>query len=83
MKDKPENIISDEDIERVHANAQYGDTPKRDVVNYGLLKIACGFGNGYTTDTILEEHGLISGRHGKMTLKGRNYLWSVFGRTCF
>ena len=35
MSEKPEDIISDDEIERVHANANFGCMKKRDVVNQG------------------------------------------------
>ena len=75
-------IIPDSEIERVHANANFGDTPKRDVVNYALLKCACDYDNGHTAQQILAEHGLIklSSRHGILTEKGKKYLWAAFGR---
>ncbi len=85
MFPKPSEIISDCEIESVHANAQFGDTPKREVVNYALLKIACGYSNGHTAQVILSEHGLINASSGKgsktLTHRGKKYLYSVFKRT--
>lgn len=75
-------IIPDSEIERVHADANFGDAPKRDVVNYALLKCSCGYDNGSTAQQILYKHGLIklSSRHGILTEKGNKYLWAVFGK---
>ena len=81
MSDKPEQIISDDEIIIVHGGANFGDTPKRDVVNYGVLKCACGYYQGYTSRQINVEHGLIDKDY-KLTQKGREYLWSVFGKDC-
>ncbi|WP_373237741.1 hypothetical protein [Cohaesibacter celericrescens] len=79
---KPEEIISDEEIEHVHANAQFGEIPKRVVVNQALFKAACGYHNGYTARQIITEHGLVksvSNNNSQLTDKGRKYLWAAFG----
>jgi len=80
---KTHHIIPDSEIERVHANANFGTMPKRQVVDQALLKTACGYSNGYTADQILAEHGLISEptRRGQrnLTAKGRKYLWFAYG----
>ena len=77
-------IIPDSEIERVHANANFGDTPKRDVVNFALLKCACGYHNGHTAQQIIAERGLIRDRNSRgttaLTAKGRKYLWAAFGK---
>ena len=78
----PSDIISDEEIDRVHANANFGSTPKRWVVDEALLKCACGYHNGHTAQTILAEHGLIreARRRGTtaLTQRGRKYLFAAF-----
>ena len=51
-------IISDADIERVHAHANFGDMSKRDVVDDGVLHYVFGYDTGHTQMTILREHGL-------------------------
>ncbi len=79
MYTKPEEIVSDEEVERVHANANFGSMPKRDVLNYGTLKTACGYYHGSTSTSICIEHGLITEKTHKLTKKGRQYLWAVFG----
>lgn len=73
----PEEIITDEEIERVHANADFGSMSKRAVVNLGVLKIAASFRMGYTVTQICSEHGLITKGY-KLTKKGREYLWAVY-----
>lgn len=86
---KPDEIIPDADIERIHANANFGDVAKRDVVKAALLQTACGFHTGHTARTILAEHGLItlprngSAKVPKLNKKGRDYLWASFGRNSF
>jgi len=73
----PKEIISDEEIERVHANANFGGMRKRDVVNQGVLKCASGYYQGGTSAQIIKEHGLIDAEY-RLTLKGKTYLWAVF-----
>lgn len=73
-----EDIVSDEEVERVHANANFGSMPKRDVLNYGVLKCASGYHQGYTSTQIIKEHGLITEKY-KLTKKGKTYLWAAFG----
>lgn len=67
----------------MHANANFGDTPKREVVNLAVLKAAFGYGNGHTAECILVEHGLLRrprvGRNErKLTAKGMKYLRALF-----
>jgi hypothetical protein len=75
-----QKIISDAEIERIHANANFGDMEKRDVVRLGVLKCASGFYQGATSHNICKEHGLISQRHYKLTTKGKEYLWAAFSK---
>jgi len=70
-------IISDEEIERVHANANFGGMDKRTVVNQGVLKCASGYYQGSTSNSIILKHGLITDDY-KLTDKGRAYLWAAF-----
>ena len=80
MSDKKE-IISDDEIERVHANANFGSMPKRDVVDQGILKCASGYYQGYTSTRIIEKHGLINEKY-ELTPKGKAYLWAAFKSEC-
>lgn len=73
-------LISDEDIERVHANANFGTPSKRDVVRFGVLKCASGYYQGSTSKAICIEHGLIRASTYTLTKKGQKYLWAAFGR---
>lgn len=70
-------IIPDDEIERVHANANFGSMGKRQVVNQGVLKCASGYYQGRTATQIIKEHGLIDDEY-KLTPKGRMYLWAAF-----
>ena len=77
-----EEIISDEEIEKIHGNAYFGGMDKRDVVNLGVLKVASGYYQGSTSRSIITEHGLIDKDY-KLTTKGRGYLWAAFGKFNF
>lgn len=80
----PEDIVSHQQIVKVHGYANFGPRAPRDVVNEALLKVACGFSNGATANQILFDHGLIhlyNFNTGTLTTaKGRKYLWAVYGR---
>lgn len=72
-------IVSDEDIERVHADANFGSMPKRTVVDEGVLKAAMGYSTGSTQMGILLEHGLVRRPDNRsksldLSRKGQNYL---------
>ncbi len=76
---RTKEIISDEEIDRVHAYSNFGDSlTKRDVVALGLLKAASGYYQGHTSTQIITEHKLIDADY-KLTAKGRTYLWEAFG----
>ena len=76
---KPEEIITDEEIETVHSNANFGEgITKRDVVKAALLKCACGYYNGHTASQILKEHGLVTEKRMSVTKKGEKYLYAAF-----
>lgn len=73
------DIVSDEEIERVHANANFGgDLTKREVVRLGVLKCASGYHQGFTSRSICIEHGLITPKSYVLTKKGKEYLWAAF-----
>ena len=77
MSERPEEIITDEEIERVHANANFGSMGKREVVNQGVLKCASGYYQGHTSTQIIKEHGLVTKNY-RLTNKGKRYLWAAF-----
>lgn len=75
---KTNDIITDEEIEKIHGNANFGGLSKRDVVNYAVLKCASESYQGRTSRRITTEHGLINEKY-ELTSKGRSYLWAAFG----
>ncbi len=58
-----EEIISDDEIEKVHGNANFGGVKRRDVVNFGVLKCASGYHQGRTSTQIILEHKLIDAEY--------------------
>lgn len=72
-------IISDEEIERVHGSANFGRIGKREVVNQSVLKCAAGYYQGSTANAIIRDHGLVDQEY-KLTAKGRAYLWAAFSK---
>lgn len=78
---KVEEIITDDEVDNIHGHANFGSTSKRGVIAFSLLKYACGFYTGSTARRIVTDHRLITPKGKKLTKKGREYLWAVFGRT--
>ena len=81
MNQTKAEIITDEQVEIVHAYANFGDQSKRDVVDEGVLKYAFGFDSGGTQLQILHEHGLVRKPNGyktTLTNKGVKYLRAMF-----
>lgn len=75
------DIVSDAEVERVHANANFGSMSKREVVDEGLLKYAFGYTSGSTQLAILKEHRLLrkgSGYEAVLSKKGYAYLRAMF-----
>lgn len=72
-------IISDDEVIRVHGHANFGPTmTPRAVVNEGVLKYAIGYHSGHTQLSILLEHGLIikprpGSYDANLTKKGKKY----------
>lgn len=83
MSEAVEEIISDEEVARVHYG-QWGDQTPRQVIAEGVLKYAFGYASGHTVLTILQGHGLIrkpkpGSYHSTLTKRGYRYLraaWS-------
>ena len=78
-----EQIITDEQIIRVHAYANFGSMTAREVVNDGVRKYAVGYTGGSTQVAILREHGLIkrpknAGYKADVTEKGKRYARSIY-----
>lgn len=79
-------IISDDEIEHVHANAQFGSMSKRDVVDDGVLQFVFGYDTGHTQMKILREHGLLrasrpNSYRANLSAKGKDYLRAMFRGT--
>tara|TARA_R110000782_G_C14663387_1_gene398112 strand:- start:410 stop:682 length:273 start_codon:yes stop_codon:yes gene_type:complete len=77
------DIITDEELARVHGNAKFGSMTPRNVVNDGVRKYAVGYQGGSTQVTILREHGLISkpkncGYKANLTEKGKRYARAIY-----
>jgi len=76
-------IISDEEVAKVHGYANFGSMTPREVVNDGVRKTAVGYHCGHTQFTILREHGLITApRTGSydanLTKKGKAYARALY-----
>lgn len=77
-----ETIITDEELNVAFTNTNFGDRSMRDLIKFGLLKVACGYATGHTIKCIMQELGLIGKSHmkeGTLTKKGKEYLWECFG----
>lgn len=71
-------IISDEEVIRVHGYANFGDMTPREVIAEGVLKYAMGYTGGGTQLSILVEHKLIrrpkpGSYRSTLTVKGVQY----------
>lgn len=80
---KADEIITDAKIHNVHADAGFEGMDKRDVVNQAVLKCACGLYQGSTSEAIIKEHGLINPQGYNLSIKGKAYLWAVYGDADF
>jgi|GEM_PF-1681231 len=80
----PEDIISDFEVEKVHANANFGSVSPRQVIDEGVTKYAFGYTTGHTMFTILVEHKLIrrsknlTSYKASLTPKGKKYLKALY-----
>ena len=84
---KPQDVISDEDIDLNHCGNFGPATSNRRVVDEGVLKTAMGYHSGSTVRSILRAHGLASPVNGEdgplsdsiaMTSRGQEYLRAIF-----
>ena len=74
---KPEQILTDEQINDAWGNASFGNIAKRDVVANSLLKYASGYGTGHTAQCICRDLGLIT-KNLNLTTLGKQYLFAHF-----
>ena len=75
-----EDNITDAQIEAAWGNANFGEgnNNKRGVINDALLKIACGYGTGFTSICICRELGLMKKSGDTLTKLGKRYLYRTF-----
>lgn len=71
-------MITDEIIEKAFENTNFGSMSKRDLVRYGLLKVACGYYNGHTLKRILIDLALINEKSLTLTKEGKKYMYDAF-----
>lgn len=69
--------ITDEYIAKHFENTNYGRTNYRDILGYGCLSAMAGFPNGHTTQRILINMGLVTGKL-NLTKRGREFLFWHF-----
>lgn len=74
-----ELLVTDRAIEVATLGTDIRKEKGRERIREGLLKIACGYGNGSTVNRILHRtfliHRPVAGREITMTEKGRKYLF--------
>lgn len=78
LGEKLREVVSDEEITKIHGYANFGSMTPREVVNDGVRKTAVGYHCGHTQFTILREHGLITrprtgSYDANLTKKGKAY----------
>ena len=74
--EKTSDIISDAQLIKVHANANFGSKTPRQTLNGAVLSYAMGFTSGSTALAILRDHRLIkknTGYTANLTVKGKKY----------
>lgn len=70
-----EEIVSDEELDAVWGNANFGACTKREVVYDTLLKCLGGFTTGYTARHIVKDLKLVHEKRWDLTKKGESYLY--------
>ena len=78
--EKPENIVTDSELENVWGNANFGpywNEHKRDFLNNTMLKVATQYESGSTAKYIVIKLGLVK-EDWTFAQKGRDYLLAVF-----
>ena len=70
-----EEIVSDEELDAVWGNANFGSCTKREVLHDTLLKCLGGFATGYTARHIVKDLKLVHEKRWDLTKKGESYLY--------
>lgn len=71
------DLVSDEELEAVFRNTNFGHTDFRGLLAQGCIKTLAGWHQGHTLTCILKELGLVKENY-KVTAKGRHYIWMSF-----
>lgn len=71
------DILTKSEIDTAFFGTNYCGTEPIEVLKTGLLKVACGYHNGRTTEDILQELGLTD-KNGELTRTGQQYLYAAF-----
>ena len=72
-------LVTKDEIDAVWGNADFGDTPRMEIVKQAVLKCNCGFHQGHTSKMIAEELGLIYEDEYRVTKRGKFCLWKWYG----
>ena len=77
METSINKLVTDEEINAVWGNANFGSHDRRDILADTVLKHAGGYKTGHTATCICKELKLL-GKNGDLTKKGKRYLyWSI------
>lgn len=68
-------IVTDSELDAVWGNANFGNTPKREIIKDSLIKCLGGYSTGNTAKCICKELGLVYANKWDLTKKGREYLY--------
>lgn len=71
------DLVTDETLNKVFGDANFGDKSKRDVIANTLLKCACGYETGSTAKHIVQSLGLVTQKW-KLSMWGKRYLYAAF-----
>lgn len=73
-----QEMISDEQIDKVWGSANFGTTSKREIIRNTLLKCASGYYTGHTAKYIVIELGLVNKVKWTLTKLGQQYLFEAY-----
>lgn len=72
-------FITDDEIRKESAWANFGSRDPVAMIKEGLLKVCCGWGEGHSVKSILKDLGLLTpAPHFNITKKGRRQLWEWY-----